>query len=362
MGSLKNWIRVGTLVACIGASSCMECTPGYNRREARDDRGPQVAADVSEYGGGLAFSANGAEVFYAANPSGGWAAVLRAVRLEDEAQRAVDDARIQGPLFPTGDGSALYAIEFVPPEGEGLGEYRLHEGFSGVNPLAEAPPDLFELLALSPSGRRVLGTSQSVAGGLVIDLESGERTPTACGLRPATFSPGSDAVLCGAGFGQVRAVALEGQALPELVAIPDTTDAWAMSWTGGRVLVAFEGYPYGDPVVADPTTGEVVARLPDASHTTLTSTMQFTRDGGALAYVENECLETHGYFGCDTRGELRVGILDLATGEARTIASAGWRIPADGPFAPLVQLALSPDGRTIAYSFGSDLHVRPTGR
>lgn len=361
MRKLEKAGRTGLLVICLGASACLDvdCAPGYSGREARDDRGPQLAGDVYEFSGALAFSADGAEVFYTAAPGSGWAAVLRAVRLADGMQRDVDGgARVQGPLFPTA--AALYEIEYVPPPGDGAGEHRLREAFSGVNPLLESPPDLSQLLALSPSGRRLLG----VTGGtwpIVLDLDSLERTSTTCSW-PATFSPASDAVLCGGGMGRVIAAPLAGQEAPALVAIPDTSEALAVSWTGQRMLAVFDGSMIDDPVlVADPASGEVVARLSAGEHTSVGGPMEFSRDGAALAFVERECLETHGYYGCSTRGELRVRILDLATGRASTVASAGWRTPEDGNFIS-VRLALSPDSRTIAYSFGDELHVRPTGR
>lgn len=366
MRTFERLVRIGVLVAAAATSACFDFEPGYSRRAAREDRGPQLAAEVAPISK-LAFSADGAEVFYPT--SDGEEPVLRAVRLADGVRRDVDHASTRGPLFPTADGAALYVLEYVPPEGQGPGETRLRDAFSAENPLADAPPDLVSLIAVAPSGRRLLGVPSGGMGPVVVDLDSGDQTGAACGYAAvATFSPASDAVLCAGGFGEVLAFPLAGGCPPELVAIPDTTYAWALSWTSQRILAVFEGYPYGDPVVADPVTGEIVARLVDVTYTTVGRPMEFTRDGGALAFVERECLETRGLLSCTTRGEVRVRILDVATREARTIASAGWTNPEDGSTPPgagastTVALALSPDGKTIAYSFGNELHVRPTGR
>lgn len=336
--------RAGIVVALAGLS-LTGCFDGFDytfdHRPVREDRGPLLAEDVvGGEGSGVTFGADGAEVFYVGRGEEGGPPRLRAVAVADGTARTVDDAAPapDGALAMSPDGAALYYVRMVSVA---PAVYALREAFSGAD-VALDPPPVPGLLVVSPSGRHlVVARSGDVA---LLDLRTGEAAPVACaGWGPAAFSPAGDALLCG--YDAIAAVPIGGGTAPPVKAIPGAMYAHAVSWSEAGMRAAF----FPALVVGDPATGAVLWRR--SSSMSPGWNMAFTPDGAALAYVSYECL-AGGFLYC-SRTETQVRLVELASGAGKLIATTG---------GVDVQLAVSPDGTALAYTFGNELHLRPTGR
>lgn len=283
---MRRIVRAAVIAGLVWTTACLGCSGGA----PRDDRGSVLASDLYEIVSHIdvAFSADGTEVFYTANRAGG-GSFVRAVRVSDGVKRDVDAVMSEGgPLLPTADGTALYAVGCELIEAGICLSYHLREALSGTDLLLDAPSSLQQLVALSPSGRRLLGLRRSDGEVVVHDFDAATRTRVSCRFGPSTFSPQSDAVLCATTAG-LSVFPLSGQQ-PYDVTIPSTAWVFAVSWTEQGIRAAFSEQLAGDAVVADATTGEVVAQLSPDAYSSFGGPMAFTRDGTALAYADSRCL------------------------------------------------------------------------
>jgi hypothetical protein len=209
----------------------------------------------------------------------------------------------------------------------------------------------------SPSGRRLLlftggSATPGEQGWRVLDLDAGTlgSTPFA---DPVTFSPASDEVACGHGFGLARVRLSDGAT----TTLPGLSEGWpsALRWSEAGLAVASFLYP--DLLFGDPTTGAVAVRTATRPHVEVGAWPEFTRDGGAVLYQESECLARPPDTWACTRSEDRLMLADLGSGEITTLASSAARLAA---------FAVSRDGAAAAYVYCSDsrctLHLRATGR
>jgi len=352
-----------SLLACHGAS---DPPPSWDHGPVVEDAGPSWSDPTATRIEALALSADGAEIFYLAGDAEDGQA-LRAVRLSDGVVRTVDATpAARAPLYPSADGAALFFQAFDAGAAGTADDPRwyVREAFGGADLLLD-PPLAGGFVAAS-SGRTLLVTTGALPTDpwgsgesqvQLLDVATGTVSPTPCGPIQA-FSPAEDAIACtrpGAeGLIEVR---LADGAITPLPVLTECERLLRIRWTSRGLLAVCSGAERG-VLVADATAGEVLARLTAPEHGSLGG-MAFTPDGGALVFLESECLAEDGRLpelGCDLR-EGRVRLLVLGSGAVSTLAST------DTTRTDLFPLALSADGATVAYAKRpGTIHFRPIGR
>lgn len=184
----------------------------------------------------------------------------------------------------------------------------------------------------------------------LLDLRSGALTMTRCNSSGvAAFSPAEDQVVCDSDGHLVTVNVSDGESTVLLSGVTCSGSyPLDLRWSADGVEAASRSE------VCDPATDQILAQTPRARHAWVAQAA-CTSDGRALLYLETKCLagSTSGnaILNC-SRTEYRARLLDLANGEATTVASSE---------TPFHHLALSPDGGVVAYARGDGLHFRSTG-
>jgi hypothetical protein len=303
----------------------------------------------------IVWSADGSEIFYVpsttVNDTTGAGLEIEAAKADGSGTRVVEPliaGATYGGLASPPDGSALY-YTVDDPSGVSI-SYSISEAFSqrplpgttGAIVLAASSDDVHVAYA-----GRALSIYDTSSGAIV---QANASTPDATGWSTVAFSPTGDQVFV-AGYSGGATVDLTGNLLAStsLLSLHPATANWNAD--GIRVFLATGLLASQSYQIQNVTSGAVINVAAPTPARTSWSCTGWSPDANTVAFWNSSCTDGGAY--ClpgDTTYRADLYVVSASSGAATWIAGIG-----DGGGGG--DVAFSPDGSRLAYTWGSDLYV-----
>lgn len=359
----KRIARAAALVSFLGAAAGACSTEGpasTGINELPENRGTELATSVdANVVGEIAWSANGAEVFFQTAESPGRlaaASMTGGTRFLDGPRDGYYD------LVAAADGSAVYFAADLSAGARSVYRLPLSGGSvqtlttRGTSTIAAAPAD-GRLALPSPDGTLVAFSARPDSI-FVQTVATGARSFVAVGCeRIVDWSPDQKTLLCqtgraGTGVFRTMSLATGATAIIEIVPLNQGT-MQMIDWQAGGLRASYLNIGGIFLWNSQTQSGTPILALAGGPATSLDPrNADWSRDGTKVAYWVHQCLVQRGLGACE-RGQSLLYITDIPRNRTGMVAVA--KGGQGGQF-----LALSPDGSRVAYLFDGRIYWQST--